>query len=75
MMLAIAAHWIQLKDSPRKSRPATAPSAGSRLMSTPTVRVGSRGIANIATIVRSVVDFWKSRGFQPFLFPAMGRVD
>jgi len=36
------------------------------------VGVGSRGIANIATIVRSAVDFWKSRGFNPFLFPAMG---
>jgi hypothetical protein len=36
------------------------------------IGVGSRGIANIATIVRSVVDYWKSRGFQPFLFPAMG---
>ncbi len=36
------------------------------------IGVGSRGIANIATIVRSVVDFWKSRGCQPFLFPAMG---
>src|SRR5215475_7174673 len=36
------------------------------------IGVGSRGIANIDTIVRSVVDFWKSRGFQPFLFPAMG---
>ena len=34
--------------------------------------VGSRGIANIATIVRAVVDFWKSNGFQPFIFPAMG---
>ena len=36
------------------------------------IGVGSRGIANIATIVRSVVDYWKSRGFSPFLFPAMG---
>lgn len=34
--------------------------------------VGSRGIANTAAIVRSVVQFWKSRGFQPFIFPAMG---
>lgn len=34
--------------------------------------VGSRGIANIALIVRSVVDYWKSKGFQPFIFPAMG---
>lgn len=36
------------------------------------IGVGSRGIANIATIVRSVVDFFKSKGFQPFIFPAMG---
>src|SRR5579862_8447000 len=34
--------------------------------------VGSRGIANIAVIVRGVVDFFKSNGFQPFIFPAMG---
>ena len=36
------------------------------------IGVGSRGIANIAIVVRSAVDFWKSRGFKPFLFPAMG---
>jgi hypothetical protein len=36
------------------------------------IGVGSRGIANIATIVRSVADYWKAGGFQPFLFPAMG---
>ncbi|MEZ5399563.1 MAG: hypothetical protein R2729_07820 [Bryobacteraceae bacterium] len=36
------------------------------------IGVGSRGIANIATIVRSVVDFWKGQGMKPFLFPAMG---
>ena len=36
------------------------------------IGVGSRGISNIATIVRSVVDFWKERGAKPFLFPAMG---
>jgi len=34
--------------------------------------VGSRGIANIATIVRSVVDYWKSQSCQPFIIPAMG---
>ncbi|HTS51002.1 MAG TPA: hypothetical protein VMH05_23810 [Bryobacteraceae bacterium] len=34
--------------------------------------VGSRGIANLAVIVRSVVDYWKSQGFEPFIFPAMG---
>jgi hypothetical protein len=36
------------------------------------IGVGSRGIANIATIVGSVVQFWQSRGFKPFIFPAMG---
>jgi hypothetical protein len=36
------------------------------------IGVGSRGIHNIATIVRSVVRFWKDQGMQPFLFPAMG---
>jgi hypothetical protein len=36
------------------------------------VGVGSRGINNIATIVREVVAYWKARGMQPFLFPAMG---
>src|SRR5579871_6721827 len=36
------------------------------------IGVGSRGIANVAEIVRCVVDFWKSRGFHPFIFPAMG---
>lgn len=33
---------------------------------------GSRGIANIATIVRTVVDYWKAHGMRPFIFPAMG---
>lgn len=36
------------------------------------VGVGSRGISNIATIAKAVVDFWKSRGMHPFIFPAMG---
>ncbi len=36
------------------------------------IGVGSRGIANIATIVRGVVEYWKSAGCEPFLFPAMG---
>ena len=36
------------------------------------IGVGSRGITNIATIVRSLVNFWKSKGAQPFIFPAMG---
>jgi len=40
--------------------------------STVALGVGSRGIANIATVVRSVVDFWKNAGMKPFIFPAMG---
>jgi hypothetical protein len=36
------------------------------------IGVGSRGIHNIATIVRNVVQFWKDAGMHPFIFPAMG---
>ena len=36
------------------------------------IGVGSRGINNIATIAREVVAYWKTRGMQPFIFPAMG---
>jgi hypothetical protein len=36
------------------------------------IGVGSRGISNLAEIVRSVVDFFSGSGFRPFLFPAMG---
>ena len=36
------------------------------------VGVGSRGIANIQLIVRSVVSFLKEHGANPFVFPAMG---
>src|SRR5258706_3979258 len=36
------------------------------------IGVGSRGIHNIATIVRAAVDYWKERGARPFIFPAMG---
>jgi hypothetical protein len=36
------------------------------------IGVGSRGISNIATITRAVVDYWKAAGARPFLFPSMG---
>ncbi|HEY2018535.1 MAG TPA: hypothetical protein VGH38_33755 [Bryobacteraceae bacterium] len=36
------------------------------------IGVGSRGIHNIASIVRNVVRYWKGQGMNPFLFPAMG---
>jgi hypothetical protein len=36
------------------------------------IGVGSRGISNIATIVKSVVEYFKSQGAEPFIIPAMG---
>ena len=33
---------------------------------------GSRGIANIADILKAVVEYVKSFDAQPFIFPAMG---
>ena len=36
------------------------------------IAVGSRGIANIALIIKSIVDHVKTLGAQPFLVPAMG---
>ena len=42
--------------------------AGARIA----IGCGSRGITNIATIARAVIDFWKSRGARPFIIPVMG---
>jgi len=36
------------------------------------IAVGSREIHNLETIVRTVVDYVKSCGAEPFIFPAMG---
>ena len=36
------------------------------------IGVGSRGVSNIATITKAVVDFWKEHGANPFIIPAMG---
>ncbi len=36
------------------------------------VPVGSRGIANITTIIGAAVAFLKESGFEPFIIPAMG---
>ena len=36
------------------------------------ITAGSRGIANVATITRSIADWVKSRGATPFIVPAMG---
>jgi L-2-hydroxyglutarate oxidase LhgO len=37
-----------------------------------TIAVGSRGIANIAEIVKTSVDFVKKQRANPFIVPAMG---
>ena len=36
------------------------------------IGVGSRGITNIATVVKSAVEYWRAHGMLPFVFPAMG---
>lgn len=36
------------------------------------ITAGSRGIANVAIITKSIVDFVKARGAEPFVVPAMG---
>lgn len=36
------------------------------------ITAGSRGVANIALILKAIVDFLKSLGLNPFIFPAMG---
>ncbi|MBQ9388706.1 MAG: DUF2088 domain-containing protein [Synergistaceae bacterium] len=36
------------------------------------ITAGSRGIANVALITKSIADFIKSRGAIPFIVPAMG---
>ncbi|MFI3226570.1 MAG: lactate racemase domain-containing protein [Clostridia bacterium] len=36
------------------------------------ITCGSRGVNNIATIIKAIVDFVKERGGEPFVFPAMG---
>lgn len=36
------------------------------------IGAGSRGIANIATIMKAVVDYWRDSGCHPFIVPAMG---
>jgi len=36
------------------------------------ITAGSRGIANIALVIKAAVDHFKSIGLQPFIVPAMG---
>lgn len=50
----------------------TDPAAGLQAGSRIAIGAGSRGISNLAIIVKRVVDYWLNRGMRPFLFPAMG---
>jgi hypothetical protein len=36
------------------------------------IGVGSRGVSNLAVIVRAVVAYWRAHGMDPFIVPAMG---
>jgi hypothetical protein len=51
-----------------KALPAGSVAPGARVG----VAVGSRGIRDIATVVRTAVDGLKARGARPFILPAMG---
>ncbi len=42
--------------------------AGARIA----VAVGSRGVANLAEVVRATVKYFQERGYRPFIVPAMG---
>src|SRR5262249_22504049 len=65
---------------PIEKIPATAAAELSRLNlgqkvkpgQTVAITAGSRGIANIALIIKAAVDHFKSIGAQPFIVPAMG---
>jgi hypothetical protein len=59
---AKARHQLELTGFAAQLRP------GARVA----VGVGSRGIANIAVIVRSTAEYWRAHGMSPFIFPAMG---
>ena len=63
----------RVEDVPAAARSALG-SAGLPIKRGDTVAVGagSRGIANIAVIVKATVEWLKERGARPFVFPAMG---
>jgi len=54
--------------TPGDGSPLSALKKGARVA----VAVGSRGIANLPTVVRRVLDRLKDRGLQPFIVPSMG---
>ncbi len=65
----------RIKDIPGEVRRTLAEAGlGARLKpgSRVAIGVGSRGITNLAAIVRALVDYWKDLGLRPFIFPAMG---
>jgi hypothetical protein len=59
---AEARHQLEHSDFAARLRP------GARVA----IGVGSRGIANLANIVQSAVQYWRGHGMTPFVFPSMG---
>lgn len=76
-MVRSARSWTTATLSRRRSRPWCSGSwsrcaPGIRTGMRVAITCGSRGVANIAIITRAIVDFVKSCGGEPFVFPAMG---
>lgn len=76
-LFAVRQHFPDrsLKDIPGQvTKQLSSAAFGSRLApgARVAIGVGSRGIANIAAIVKAVVEYWKSNSTIPFIFPAMG---
>jgi hypothetical protein len=76
-MLTLQRHF----DAPREPDPAGAVRRGLAALEladripaggSVAVPVGSRGIANLVTIIEATVSFLKEAGFEPFIIPAMG---
>jgi hypothetical protein len=64
-----------IKDIPAEvSKELTAADLASKVPpgGTVAIGVGSRGIVNLAAIVRAAADYWNRAGRKPFIFPAMG---
>ena len=65
-------HIADIPAEVEKQMNAAVISAGLKAGARIAIGVGSRGIANYATIVRALVAWWKGQRMAPFLFPAMG---
>lgn len=71
--VALTQTCAPLRDVEQSTRTSLAPLRGSiRPGMRVAVAVGSRGISNLALIVRTAVDFLRAQGAEPFIIPAMG---